>query len=214
MSQCKHILSTILLLGLLGSGCATEEEPSPNVTESDEISSAQADQTDRMNRQAMDEGRTEFNQGVAVIQPTEGNEVSGTITFMASQAGVRVEGNLSGLSEGEHGFHVHQYGDCSAGDGTSAGGHYNPTDTEHAGRTDDPRHMGDMGNISANAQGEATVSYVDSVLQLNGPDSILGRSVIVHAEQDDTASQPSGDAGARVGCGVIGIGNPNATAGE
>lgn len=150
---------------------------------------------------------TNYNKAVAVVHPTDGNEVSGTVSFEKTDEGVRVSGELSGLSQGKHGFHIHQYGDCTASDGTSAGGHYNPTDSEHAAPTAQNRHMGDMGNIEVNEDGVASIDYVDSKIVLNGADSIIGRGVIVHGGEDDLTSQPSGAAGPRIGCGVIGIAN-------
>lgn len=145
---------------------------------------------------------------VAVVHPTEGNDVQGWVTFTKEGDGVQVNGEFSGLTEGEHGFHIHQYGDCRASDGTSAGGHFNPANTQHGARTDSVRHMGDMGNITAGADGNATVDYVDSVIDLN---KIVGRGIVIHGGQDDLTSQPSGAAGARMACGVIGIANTDTT---
>lgn len=150
---------------------------------------------------------TNFTNAVAVVHPTEGNEVTGTVTFEQSSDGVRVQATLEGLEEGDHGFHIHQYGDCTADDGTSAGGHYNPTEEPHGAPDDEERHMGDMGNITADADGNATIDYVDPRIELNGSNSILGRGIVIHGGQDDFSSQPSGDAGPRLGCGVIGVAN-------
>ncbi|HLR24675.1 MAG TPA: superoxide dismutase family protein, partial [Fodinibius sp.] len=143
---------------------------------------------------------------VAVVHPTKDSDVMGTVTFTKEGDGVRVQGNISGLKEGKHGFHIHQYGDCRADDGSSAGGHYNPAGNDHAARTDSVRHMGDMGNITADADGNASVDYVDSVIDMN---MIMGRAVVIHGGEDDLTSQPSGAAGARMACGVIGIANPD-----
>lgn len=152
----------------------------------------------------------EINQATAVISPTEGNNTAGVVTFTQTDNGVRVEATISGLDqEMRHGFHIHQFGDCRAPDGTSAGGHFNPESVEHGAPTDDIRHIGDLGNLPSNAQGTADVDFVDSHLQLNGPNSILGRGVIVHAGTDDFESQPTGDAGSRLACGVIGVANPD-----
>ncbi|MDZ7771407.1 MAG: superoxide dismutase family protein [Balneolaceae bacterium] len=145
---------------------------------------------------------------VAILQPTQGNQAAGTVTFTGTPEGVRVQGSLTGLSSGEHGFHVHRYGDCRAADGTSAGGHYNPADTSHGAPDDAERHMGDMGNITATEGGTAQIDFTDSRLSLDGPNSIMGRGVILHAGADDFTSQPSGAAGARIACGEIGIANP------
>ncbi|HLR76966.1 MAG TPA: superoxide dismutase family protein [Balneolaceae bacterium] len=138
---------------------------------------------------------------VAVVHSTDGN-ISGWVTFTKASDGVRVHAELKGLSEGEHGFHVHQYGDCRADDFSSAGGHYNPDNEKHGAPTDSIRHMGDMGNISTD--GTATMDYVDHVINI---DQIIGRAIIVHKGEDDLTSQPSGDAGPRVACGVIGLAN-------
>ncbi len=139
---------------------------------------------------------------VAVVAPTEGSTVTGTVHFSKVADGVSVKGEFSGLSEGKHGFHIHQYGDCTASDGTSAGGHFNPFDKQHSNPESDNRHMGDMGNISADASGKAMVSYVDGTINI---EQIIGRGVVVHGGEDDLSSQPSGAAGPRMACGVIGI---------
>jgi superoxide dismutase, Cu-Zn family len=147
---------------------------------------------------------------VAVIHPTDGNEAAGVVTFTREDEGIRVNATISGLQPGQpHGFHVHQYGDCRSGDGLSAGGHYNPHDMPHAGPTDTERHMGDLGNLPANDDGVANLEYLDEKLVLNGKDSIIGYAVIVHRDQDDLVSQPVGNAGPRIGCGIIGVGNPD-----
>ncbi len=169
------------------------------------VAGCTAEQPGQQQQQEVEE--TNFRNAVAVVNPTEGNEVTGTITFEQSDDGVRVQATLEGLEEGEHGFHIHQYGDCTADDGTSAGGHYNPTGEPHGAPDDEERHMGDMGNITADADGNATIDYVDSRIVLNGPNSIMGRGIVIHGGQDDLTSQPSGDAGPRLGCGVIGVAN-------
>jgi Cu-Zn family superoxide dismutase len=114
---------------------------------------------------------TNFTKAVAVIHPTEGHEVSGVVTFEQMGDSVRVHAEIEGLTEGQHGFHIHQYGDCTAPDLSSAGGHYNPANNQHAAPTDANRHMGDMGNIEADAEGNATLDYVDNTITLNGSDS-------------------------------------------
>jgi Cu-Zn family superoxide dismutase len=146
-----------------------------------------------------------ITKAVAVLHPTRGNNVGGTVTFSQMNNSVKVEADLKGLSPGKHGFHIHAFGDCSAPDGTSAGGHYNPTGQPHAGPDQQNRHMGDLGNIEADNAGNAHYERMDSHLMLSGPDSIIGRGIIVHGGADDLKSQPSGAAGPRVACGVIGI---------
>ena len=140
---------------------------------------------------------------VAVVSPL-GSAVAGQVTFTKVEAGVKVSVHLTGLKPGSHGFHIHEFGDCSAADGTSAGGHFNPTGDPHAGPKDAKRHEGDMGNIEADKDGAAALEYVDPKLSFDGPTSVLGRGVIVHAGVDDLTTQPTGNAGGRVGCGTIG----------
>ncbi len=165
------------------------------------------------NQQMDNEPSTNYSKAVAVVHPTEGNEVTGSVTFTKEDEGVRVQANFEGLSQGRHGFHIHQYGDCTASDGTSAGGHYNPTGNKHGSPTQDNRHMGDMGNLAVSEDGSATLDYVDPKIKLNGPNGIIGRGIIVHGGEDDFESQPSGAAGPRVGCGVVGIAKGNTSAG-
>jgi len=141
---------------------------------------------------------------IAVLHPAQGDDVHGTITFREVVDGVRVEGEITGLAPGKHGFHVHEFGDCSAPDASSAGGHFNPTNQPHGAPDSSERHEGDMGNVEADSSGVAKVNYLDHVLSFVGAKSLIGRAVIVHAKADDLKSQPAGDAGARVACGVIG----------
>lgn len=141
---------------------------------------------------------------VCVLQPTAGNDVSGVVRFTQTDKGVRIVADVKGLTPGKHGFHIHQYGDCTAPDGTSAGGHFNPFDTKHGGPMATEHHEGDMGNLVAGQDGTAHYDWVDPSLYLNGPYSIVGHAIVVHAGEDDLTSQPTGAAGARVACGVIG----------
>jgi Cu-Zn family superoxide dismutase len=169
-------------------------------------SCAQQEQTEEMEAHTH-EHEAAFDQAVVVLHPTEGNSASGTVTFTKVENGIRIEADVTGLGEGMHGFHIHEYGDCTAPDGTSAGGHFNPEGAPHAGPDDDPRHVGDLGNLEADADGNATYTRVDEHLSFSGDHSIIGRAVIVHAGEDDLESQPTGAAGPRVACGVIGIAN-------
>ena len=145
---------------------------------------------------------------VADILEVDGSGVSGRVEFTGLDDAVEVRYNLAGLAAGDHGFHVHQRGDCGPDStGTpagAAGDHFNPLSSPH-GAPDSVatrRHAGDLGNVTADG-GPAVGVRVDSVLAFDGPTSILGKAVIVHAGADDLTSQPGGDAGARVGCGVI-----------
>lgn len=140
---------------------------------------------------------------MATVAPASGSNVRGTVSFIREKDGIRVEANFTGLTPGKHGFHIHEKGDCSAPDGSSAGGHFNPAGMAHGGPADPNRHAGDFGNVEADASGKATYSRTFSDLKLEGNASIIGRAVIVHAKADDLKTQPSGDAGGRVACGVI-----------
>jgi Cu-Zn family superoxide dismutase len=149
------------------------------------------------------------SKAVAVLHATKkGGEAHGKVTFTRTPQGVKVEAHIHGLTPGPHGFHIHEFGDCSSDDAMSAGGHFNPTAMPHAAPTAGRRHVGDLGNIEADASGHATLELVDPALMFAGPTSIIGRGLIVHAKADDLKSQPAGAAGDRVACGVIGVARP------
>jgi superoxide dismutase, Cu-Zn family len=147
---------------------------------------------------------------VATLHATKsGGEASGKVTFTKVEGGIRVEAEIHGLTPGEHGFHIHEFGDVSSPDAMSTGGHFNPGMSEpHAAPTATMRHVGDMGNITANANGNAKVDYVDTHMSFSGMNSIIGRGVIVHEKADDLKTQPTGNAGARVAAGKVGIAKP------
>jgi superoxide dismutase, Cu-Zn family len=142
---------------------------------------------------------------IIVLAPTEGNNVHGVISFTAVEGGVRVVADVTGLTPGKHGFHIHQFGDCSKLDGKSAGGHFNPEGVDHGGPDAAVRHVGDLGNLTADENGVAHLEMTDKLISLSGTHSIIGRAIVIHAGEDDLTSQPTGAAGARLACGVIGI---------
>jgi Cu-Zn family superoxide dismutase len=141
---------------------------------------------------------------VAVLTAADGHEIQGTVSFARVNKGVRIIARVNGLTPGDHGIHVHEFGDCRAADFSSAGGHFNPHNQSHGAPTDEVRHLGDLGNLTADEGGTGKLDTVDALLTLDGPESIVGRSVVIHADADDFKTQPSGGAGARVACGVIG----------
>jgi Cu-Zn family superoxide dismutase len=147
-----------------------------------------------------------ITKAVAILLPTKGNKAEGRITFSEEGGKIRVHGEISGLAPGEHGFHVHEYGVWSP-DGKAAGSHFNPESQAHADRTAAKRHVGDLGNIKANENGNAAIDFVDGHLTFRGPHSIIGRGLVVHEKADDY-SQPVGNAGGRVSVGVIGVAQP------
>ena len=141
---------------------------------------------------------------MAQLAPTQGNKVSGTVNFVQSGDKLTVLAEVSGLTPGLHGFHIHEKGDCSAPDGTSAGGHFNPTGAPHGSPEHAQHHAGDMLQLVADANGNARqASYIMGPTIGDGPGSIIGRSVIIHASPDDYKTQPTGNSGARQACGVI-----------
>jgi Cu-Zn family superoxide dismutase len=139
---------------------------------------------------------------MAKLEPKSGSKVTGTITFTQSGDEVEVTGDIENLTPGKHGFHIHDKGDCSAPDASSAGGHFNPTHQHHGGPMTAERHEGDLGNIEADKDGKAHVQWKGK-MSLGGADSIIGKSVVVHEKEDDLKTDPAGNAGARVACGVI-----------
>lgn len=148
----------------------------------------------------------DVQKAVCVLTPTEGSDVHGIVTFTKQDDGVLIEAHVMGLEpNSKHGIHIHAFGDISAADGTAAGGHYNPDGNPHACPPDKNRHMGDLGNIEADANGHGMYKRVDSYVKLNGGKSIIGHGMIIHAGEDDCESQPTGAAGGRAAQGVIGI---------
>lgn len=141
-------------------------------------------------------------EAVAVLMPTSGSHVSGTLLLTQEGSAVRVNGTIKGLTPGMHGFHIHAFGDLRKPDGTSAGSHYDPNGHQHGGLQSEERHAGDLGNVKADAQGVARVDVKAPNLKLH---FVVGRSLVVHAQPDDLKTPPSGNSGARVGVGVIGL---------
>jgi superoxide dismutase, Cu-Zn family len=148
----------------------------------------------------------QVTKAVALLLHTKDTKVEGRVTFTQAEEGIHVTGEISGLTPGKHGFHVHEFGVWSP-DGKAAGGHFNPTAQKHGEREASKRHVGDLGNIEANENGNATIDFVDPHLTFRGPHSILGRGLVVHEKADDYG-QPVGNAGGRVAVGVIGVAQP------
>jgi Cu-Zn family superoxide dismutase len=143
----------------------------------------------------------------AQLAPTQGHTAAGTLDLKDEGDVVRISGTLQGLPpNGEFGFHIHENGDCSAPDASSAGGHFNPANAQHGNPQGGTHHAGDMLNARSDAQGMARVDAVaDSVSLTSGqPNAALGKAIVLHEKADDYASQPSGNSGARIACGVIG----------
>ncbi len=175
---------------VLALGACSSQGPAPMASMASTPSAAGASQTVAM----------------AQLQPTQGSQVRGSLQFTGQPDGsVRVQGSVQGLSpNSEHGFHVHEKGDCSSPDGLSAGGHFNPTGQAHGRFDAGAHHTGDLPSLRADAQGVARVDFVSRSMALDqGPTSVVGRGLIVHKDPDDYTTQPTGNSGARLACAVI-----------
>lgn len=137
------------------------------------------------------------------LESKSGSQVTGTVTFTKVGDEVQMVADITGLTPGKHGFHIHEKGDCSAADASSAGAHFNLTAThKHGGPATADRHEGDLGNIEADASGKAHLDWKGK-MSLSGANSIIGKSVVVHEKEDDLKTDPSGNSGARQACGAI-----------
>jgi superoxide dismutase, Cu-Zn family len=145
-------------------------------------------------------------EAVVQLSPTQGNTVTGALALAQSAEGVRITGSVQGLKpDGEFGFHVHEKGDCSAPDGSSAGAHFNPTQAQHGNPGGGEHHAGDMLNIRSSAEGVAQVDTTAAGTSVQGDPNtdVMGKAIVVHESPDDYTTQPSGNSGKRVACGVI-----------
>ncbi len=142
----------------------------------------------------------------AIIEAKSDSDTSGSVNFSEINGIVTMTANISGLSAGNHAIHIHAIGDCSAADGTSAGGHWNPTNVDHGKWGQNPFHIGDIGNIVADEDGNGTITRETDLWCIGCDDetkNIVGKAIIIHAGPDDFTSQPAGAAGPRIGCGEI-----------
>jgi Cu-Zn family superoxide dismutase len=142
----------------------------------------------------------------AELRPTQGNQASGMLNLISDKDGVRIAGSIKGLKpNAEFGFHVHEKGDCSAPDGSSAGGHFNPGGQPHGKPGSAAHHLGDMPSIRSNGEGIATVEVRLPEVTLGGgqPNDVAGKALVLHEKADDYKTQPSGNSGSRIACGVI-----------
>ena len=141
---------------------------------------------------------------IAGLGSSRGKVKGSLVLEELAEGGVSIKGAITGLKPGRHGFHVHEHGNCHSADGASAGDHFNPTKAPHGATEATHSHVGDLGNIVADASGRAVIDLIKKPATLKaGPSSFLGRSFIVHAGADDLKSQPAGASGGRIGCGVI-----------
>lgn len=141
----------------------------------------------------------------ATIEPVGGGQARGEASFVETEEGLEIVVTMSGLEPGEHGIHIHENGDCSGPAAEAAGHHFNPDDSPHGAPTNDAstRHAGDLGNIMADESGEAELGMTDDILTVEGERGVAGKAIVVHSGEDDLMSQPSGESGDPVACGVI-----------
>ena len=187
------IVAVLVLAGCAGTGehrtgspVATQDAPAPPNTSTSTVASASVNLT-----------------------AASGSLASGQLKLMPMAGGVHITGTVGGLKpNGTHGFHIHEKGDCSAVDASSAGGHFNPAAKPHGRMTNPQHHAGDNDNLVANTEGVATVNahFAGVVLGGGGATDVVGKAVVVHADPDDYTSQPAGNAGSRIACGVISAG--------
>ncbi|GAB3010242.1 hypothetical protein GCM10027284_31070 [Cyclobacterium sediminis] len=195
-------LNYFLFIGALSLAVAC----GPGANNSEESATDRIEITENQMDNMESETDTAEQSAMAVLSGANGSEVSGTATFNQTAEGkVKLVLSVNNLSTGKHAVHLHENGDCSAADATSAGGHWNPEGEEHGKRGEGEFHAGDINNLTVGEDGLGSlVMVVDGWSIGDGQDSdILNKAVIIHAEADDFTSQPSGDAGSRVACGVI-----------
>jgi Cu-Zn family superoxide dismutase len=194
-------ISSLLAFGACGGSQASSEPPA---TPEAAAATTPASGTEATT-EAAPAGSTEGEKTVhASFESKSGSTLTGTATLTETADGVKVRVELDNVPPGEHGAHVHEKGDCSAPDGSSAGGHFNPASHPHALPENTPRHLGDLGNVSVSGDGKGTIDIVATGANLKegDPNSFLGKAIIVHEKKDD-GGQPTGNAGGRIGCAVI-----------
>lgn len=181
------IAATVALAGCAGSGMTSSSAASATAAPSTSTSTSAG------------------ARATAKLQPKSGTDTAGTVTFQQQPGGVMMTAAITGLPPNSvHGFHVHEKGDCSAPDAMSAGGHFNPTGKPHGQVTVPDHHAGDMNNVTADANGNARVSMLLPDLAVGtGANGVIGRAVVVHKDPDDYKTQPTGNSGGRIACGVV-----------
>lgn len=149
-------------------------------------------------------GRVKSPKATARLESKSSSTVTGEADFTEKKGGVEISIEIKGAKPGQHGVHLHDKGDCSAPDASSAGGHFNPDNKAHGSPTVDPHHAGDFGNITVNKKGSGKLKLtVKGLTVAPGPNSVVGHALVIHADTDDLKTQPAGNSGARVACGVV-----------
>jgi Cu-Zn family superoxide dismutase len=212
MKQTRR-LALAIVIASIAAGCGKKDDATPPASPASAPAPAGDSPTVAM---ATEPGTTPgssaigetTSQATVQLAPTHGNTANGGLKISSAGTGVRLSGMVQGLKpDSEFGFHFHEKGDCSAPDATSAGAHFNPTSQQHGNPQAQPHHAGDMLNVKSDAQGVAEVSIdnPDVSLQTGQPNDIIGKALVMHAKPDDYKTQPSGNSGDRIACGVIAI---------
>ena len=197
----RPALAALMTAGLLALAACSSTSNSSNTADSSAPASSAASASAPA---ASDTGKA--IEAIARLQPTQGSSISGTVQFLPQADGsVRVQGRVEGLSANtEHGFHIHEKGDCSSGDGLSAGGHFNPESHAHGKFDGAAHHAGDLPSLRSDGAGVANIDFVSRSIALDrSASSVQNRGLIVHKDPDDYTTQPTGNSGARLACAVI-----------
>lgn len=212
MDRNKLVLALAMTSMLALGACNKEQTEDPNdigknAAGEPTINTATPETTEP---QAQDTAQSGTAAAATLEGAPEDADFAGTITVMPEGNGVRIVADVRGVDrDGKHGFHVHETGECAHGEGsghfTSAGGHFNPNNAEHTCPPTEPRHAGDLGNIEI-TNGTGRLDVTTDLLTLSGPNSVVGKAIILHANEDDCQTQPTGNAGDRLACGVVTMG--------
>ena len=205
------LLVSLLTAALLVLGACQKKEEHVD----EDMGATTGDQTTDPNTatpSASDTPETAANTARATLQGgPDDTDFSGTVTFTEDAGNLHVVADVAGVdTPGKHGFHIHMNGQCehnpSGKHFDSAGGHFNPANVEHACPPTEPRHVGDLGNIEVGPNGSGHMELSTGGVTLTGPDSIVGKAILLHAGEDDCKTQPTGNSGDRIACGVITMG--------
>ena len=206
----KRIRSFSMAIGVvlfLATSCACMDNRPKRSNKQENTQEAEAKNSDNkvalLSADELSKKATGITRAVADIKGYQDSKINGKVTFTKVKEGIQIVADIEGLTPGKHGFHVHEHGDCSGTDGMKAGGHFNPTNTKHGGPDSAERHVGDLGNLVVDSSGHAHYDRVDNLISFSGKNSILNRSIIIHADPDDFVTQPTGASGARVACGIV-----------
>lgn len=190
----QFLASSLLMMMVSGCACSDNRKPEAGNKKDQSIAALGGEvlQKQRVVRKA-----------IVNIKSLPGHQITGRVIFTKVPGGIKVVADVDGLKPGKHGFHVHEFGDCGGKEGAAAGAHFNPTNSRHGGPDSPERHVGDLGNLEADGRGHAHYERVDKLISFEGQNSILERSIMIHADPDDYTTQPTGASGGRIACGII-----------